>query len=336
MLFRSVVEYIVNDNLPSHTEKSAKVKSTLMGVIDGEIPENTIKNVEYRTDTDVYLSCDVTALSDINTDNPASVKFTVKEQNGATQEIIFTDLLMPAGATQRAYVPYHVKDIEGEIVVDIATTGSVFSHTSKITGKVEKIKENTPPNPVYVDKSPHFMYVNPPVYPNVTQHVWYTYTAENTGGKWQYTEHENKASLNCMLQIQPDERVPLTDGSDIKSGYGINENLTTIYKSTGDIIAPQTVVSFYPEFNYKTYWNILEPIVQSTTQSVFSLPVNTFSFVDARVHFLPLWYPDGGYKTYTTVRDTWTPVGELKQSVTDVIDISGTVYDDWYIAKATG
>ncbi len=53
-----------------------------------------------------------------------------------------------------------------------------------------------------------------------------------------------------------------------------------------------------------------------------------------KVHFTPLWYPDGNYTVKATKRDMWTPSGMLTASVvTNSIKISGSAYDDWFVGQ---
>lgn len=326
-----VVEYIINDNAPSHTAKSAKATDILAGVRVGEIPPAIIQSSEYRANTDVLFSVEVTALADINPEHTASATFTVTSQDGRVQAFTYTDICLPAGKSQRAYVQYSIPDVVGALKVTVQTSSNIFSNIAEIHGNVTRVSENTPPNPVYVDHAPVFTASAPPTYPNSVQHVWVTYTARKSGAIWQYTEHENRASLNSFLQIQPDAQVPTNAHDTIKSGYGINETVTAIFQSDGTILPPQTVVAYYPEFRYAGYWRLLEPTATPVNQVVFSLKKNAYSQTDARVHFLPLWYPDSRYIAYATVRDAWTPVGELQQAVTDDIEVNQTVFDDWYI-----
>ncbi len=65
----------------------------------------------------------------------------------------------------------------------------------------------------------------------------------------------------------------------------------------------------------------------AATTAGYQLKENPWSQANARVHFTPLWYPDGPYKVFVTVRDMWTPVGELKQATTD------TRHDWWQRAR---
>ena len=120
----------------------------------------------------------------------------------------------------------------------------------------------------------------------------------------------------------------------MKSGYGITMSVTAGGAKNTDVLMPQTVVGYFPESRYKDYWRLLERTSpDSSPTASFELKENPWSQTTARVHFTPLWYPDKPYKVFVTVRDMWTPVGELKQAVTDTITIQGSVHDDWYVAK---
>lgn len=47
-----------------------------------------------------------------------------------------------------------------------------------------------------------------------------------------------------------------------------------------------------------------------------------------KVHFTPIWFPDGKYAVYAEVIDAWTPDGMLSVNLTDEITIKGSLYDD--------
>ena len=85
-------------------------------------------------------------------------------------------------------------------------------------------------------------------------------------------------------------------------------------------------MSYFPEFSYDTYWRLLE----KTGANTFSFKENEYSTYSRRVHFTPVWYPDGYYPVYTYVMDMWTPSGMLSTGVTDSVYIQGSMYDDWY------
>lgn len=330
-----LVEYVVDDNKLAHSEKTASATDTLEG-LGVQPPAPTPKEMEYRTDTDVIFSCDVTALAPINPENPASVTFKVTAPNGSVETLVFDKVCLPIGGTERAWVKYHIPDAEGSIKVEISCTENVYVDTSIINGTVDRMEPNDPPDPQFADPNPGYVVPRVPDFSGSTQHIWKTFTAVKNNGSWEYQEVEHKAGLNTILNVQPDERVKTAFGKEMKSGYGFNATVTAKHGSTTPdaVVAPQTVVSYFPEFQYEGYWRIMERLQTSERQSIFQFAKNPYSQAENRVHFTPLWYPDNTkYTLWTTVRDMWTPVGELKQACTDELHIDGNVYDDWYIRE---
>lgn len=332
-----LVEYVVNDNMPTHTPKSARATDTLTGLKPEDInPPENIANAEYRTDTDIIISCGITAKESINPDNPAWVKFTVKSTDGSTTTHTFSDVCLPAGASQRAYVSFHIPNTPGAMVVDITTSSNITPDATQIRANVVELKENTPPDPKFSDQNKTFTVPRLPSFPASTQHTWTTYNAVKSGDTWEYQEVEHKAGLSAVLSVQPDERVLTANGDEMKSGYGLNASLQARHGniSSGDVIAPQTVIAYFPEFQYESYWRMMERVSSAGASSVFQFKVNPYSQAEHRVHFTPLWYPDNKpYTVWVTLRDMWTPVGELKQACSDGLTINGNVYDDWYIRE---
>ena len=53
-----------------------------------------------------------------------------------------------------------------------------------------------------------------------------------------------------------------------------------------------------------------------------------------RLHFTPLWYPDGQYTVSVVGYDVWTPAGMISQKINSKpLTIEGSAYDDWYLGK---
>lgn len=98
--------------------------------------------------------------------------------------------------------------------------------------------------------------------------------------------------------------------------------------------APQTVVSYFPEFYYKTYWRLLDQ-TRSGYYPMFEFKSNEFSTYRRRTHFTPVWFPDGTYRVYSYVMDCWTPDGMLCMNLSDSVGISGSLWDDWHIAPVS-
>jgi hypothetical protein len=86
---------------------------------------------------------------------------------------------------------------------------------------------------------------------------------------------------------------------------------------------------YYPEFRYATATGSFRVLDQTTTNT-FQLPINTSGHF-ARLHFVPLWYPDTNYRVQAYVADIWTPAGMMSGYMnSDPIVISKSAYDDWY------
>ena len=105
----------------------------------------------------------------------------------------------------------------------------------------------------------------------------------------------------------------------------IRDSVSTNQSSA--ISKPQNAVSYFPEFNYKTYWRLLERMDGGS----FEFKKNNYSTYKNRTHFSPVWFPDGSYEVNTWVIDSWTPVGMLSANLTDSLSIRGSVWDDWHI-----
>jgi hypothetical protein len=119
----------------------------------------------------------------------------------------------------------------------------------------------------------------------------------------------------------------------MKSGYGVKIDIASKMKtssSSRNVTGAQTAVTYFPEFEYKTYWRVLDRITDGLSAS-FEFKTNKYSTYGRRVHFTPLWYPDGTYTVYTYLEDAWTPAGMLSANLSDYVMIKGNVYDDWHV-----
>ena len=138
------------------------------------------------------------------------------------------------------------------------------------------------------------------------------------------------------MKITPDEKVPTAitrySSFEMKSGYGYNIKVTASVSTSReyDVTPIQNVVSLFPEFGYKTYDRLLDA-TRSGYYSEWEFKQNKYSMTKQRVHFTPIWYPDGNYKTDIICFDAWTPDGQLVAQDTFDFEIEGNAYDDWVI-----
>ena len=152
-------------------------------------------------------------------------------------------------------------------------------------------------------------------------------------GWWDFYLDHYSASLQADMSLTTDAMNPTAVGDVMKSGYGVNVSVNSRVTSTnyGAVTGAQNAMSFFPEFYYKIYWRLLD-MTSSGYRSEFQFKTNPYSTYGRRVHFSPIWMPDGDYKVYTYLFDAWTPTGELRMNVTDHTTISGNLWSDWHIA----
>lgn len=135
------------------------------------------------------------------------------------------------------------------------------------------------------------------------------------------------------MSIQCDNKNPTANGKTMKSGYGINEivNASISSNQSTAVTYPQNAVSYFPEFQYKTYWRLLE-LTQAGPSAKFEFQKNRFSTYKDRTHFTPIWMSNGVYTVNTWAIDSWTPSGMLSMNLIDSVTIEGSLWDDWHIA----
>ena len=151
-------------------------------------------------------------------------------------------------------------------------------------------------------------------------------------GHYVFTSTSYAASINASMEIHPDDIVPTAVGDTMKSGYGIKETATAQFLSnspSSHYTPVQTAITYFPEFEYQTYWRLLAG--DGGNPATFTFKPNVYSTYGRSVHFTPVWYPDNtSYTVYTHVIDAWTPAGMLSVNINDSIYIQGSMFDDWY------
>jgi len=313
------------------------------------LPDTETSDYEYRSDTDVITSLNINTTREINPDNPLSVSFVV---DGRTY--IVRDIVIPKDESQLVWVKWRTPAIPQTCPIKVYVAGNIYKN---ITAKIVQLIENEPPDPKANDRNDSFERPNLPNNPQVISSSWgvwwskwhinweweskWTWTGAHwwdngkwvDNGWWDFYWNNYSASLSATKTITPDSKVPTAYGQTMKSGYGFNINVSTNISTNapGNSVTPvQNAVSYFPEFKYEDYWRVLQKTI-SGNNSIFQFKNNKYSTYNKQVHFTPLWYPDGNYIPYTKVFDCWTPVGMLYVNLTDTLNISGSLYDDWHI-----
>ena len=308
-------------------------------------PEPTDYDYEYRVDTDVITPVTLYAGSEINPDGPATVTFTIK---GSTYRM--NNIVIPEGDSQLAWVKWHTPSEPQDITITVRTNRGTLSQTT-IKAKVVDLSGNDPPDPKATDTAGSWRPSSVPSREEKSYAAWSVWWAQwhpywvwhSTGdddgywvdeGWYDFFRDNYSASMTATTRIEPDEKVPTAAGNTMKSGYGVSNTVTATVSTSAPMshyTYGQTAVSYFPEFNYTTYWRLLDRLSSGKTAR-FQFAENIYSTYKQRVHFSPVWFPDGSYTVNTHVMDIWTPAGMLCANLTDSVTISGSLYDDWHIA----
>ena len=312
----------------------------------------------YRTNTDVITSVTLDTDSEIDPDSPAKVTFHIL---GSTYTR--TEVVVPEGRNQLVWVKWHTPSTPQTIKITVtASKGTLEDNV--VNAHIVALTEKTPPDPTATDRNDGFKVPNAPAQITSASNTWSVWSArwiadweweehwvwkEHKGwssggewvdkgkwvdeGSWEYDRTAYRAILSADMNLMPDDKDPTAQGKTMKSGYGVKIDIASKMKtssSSRNITGAQTAVTYFPEFEYKTYWRVLDRITDGLSAS-FEFKTNKYSTYGRRVHFTPLWYPDGTYTVYTYLEDAWTPAGMLSANLSDYVMIKGNVYDDWHV-----
>ena len=125
----------------------------------------------------------------------------------------------------------------------------------------------------------------------------------------------------------------------MESGFGFSgqctATLTTNYDHPEKLVGAQVVWVRYPESAYgqlSEWQNVRDSLEVNTGAAgdmtvTWRLALNPYSVTGSRLHYTPLWYPDGEYTALAQAFYAWSPVGQLYGFEADSVTISGDMYD---------
>ncbi|GIQ68330.1 hypothetical protein [Xylanibacillus composti] len=320
-------------------------------------PPPSQTSVQYRTNTEVITSARLSTSAPITPESPASVTFHIMGSSYTVSNIV-----IPEGDSQLVWVKWRTPSQPQTISIQVSSSKGSLS-ASPITASIVDLNQNIPPDPKATDRNDSFQEPSILSYTAKTTASWGIWSARwhaywvwipkwqwisagpDSGywvdfghwedqGWWDYTWTGYNASLSATQSVTPDTKSPNTASDRIKSGYGIEMDVSTAVSSnapSSHMTGAQNAVSYFPEFNYQTYWRLHDLKTNGLNANLWLMP-NVFSTYQSRVHFTPIWYPDGPYTPITRVLDAWTPDGMLTLQLQSSITISDNLFSDWHIA----
>ncbi len=332
-----------------------------------EDPEENEYDYEYRVDTDVITSVEVSG-GQSDPDNPVTVQFVIEGRTYTVSNVYYPD-----GDSQLVWVKWHTPSEPCTCTIRVRVQGG-GSAQSTITANIVDLDGHDPPNPLADDRNDSFRPSPIPsnaentsaswgiwspwwrenwVWVSVWEKCWHTdrWTDSNgiihsdrwyhwvdngyweDQGWWEFDYNSYSATISASMDITPDSLSPSATATTLKSGYGIQEKVTASVTTTQSsaVTAAQNAVTYFPEFGYEGFWRLLKPSI-SGRRSTFTFKENPYSTYNRPTHFTPIWYPDGSYTPYTWLLDCWTPAGMLSMNLTDTVMISGDLWEEWHIA----
>ena len=309
-----------------------------------EPPAVEAYDYEYRVNTEVITAVNVSG-GQSDPDNPVSVVFTISGRSYTVSNVYY-----PAGDSQLAWVRWTTPSEPCEMTINVRVNGGGSVADTSIHVNIIDLSGNDPPNPTADDRNDSFSLTEMPTNPEVSTlswgvwvpwwHAYWVWVSDGDGGGWwedhgwwEFDYDSYSATLTASMALTPDTKCPTATGDTMKSGYGVNELVSTRVSTAqrSATTEAQTAVSYFPEFGYTDFWRLLDR-TQLGYSSEFEFAHNHYSTYNNRTHFTPIWYKDGAYRVYTYLMDVWTPAGMLSLNLSDPVTISGDLWDDWHIA----
>ena len=166
-------------------------------------------------------------------------------------------------------------------------------------------------------------------------HTWQEYRLESGN----YVLKNFWMRLSTTFTLSPDPRVAIAGKPDvIESGFGLAATAATTVSTNYDhpekLVGPQLLYTFYPETFYglSPYARYADALTVSRgslgDMSIgWQYPISPISTVGSRLHYTPLWIPDGTYPVLAQAFYAWSPVGQVYEYQADPVTILGDMYD---------
>ena len=302
------------------------------------------QNADYREGTDVITSFWLKNeySDDYKPSANISVKFNVYKGSTIIKTYTKTQAIVPGNNYNLLYfkwrVPTGLNGADVKIIGEITDSGVFYNKVSANYTTTPKITSITP-DTQFEKKAPSGFTIPTLGATSQTEAEWWEWTY--SGGRFIKTEYYTGGVANNSATITPVNTTTAKKNGSIwymNSGYGIKLSINNGVKASksgfttapsSSYTLPQTGVAYYPEYNYSTANKKHTTLVLASGKWTF--PSNG-SY--GKVHFTPLWYPDGNYTVRVKLCDLWTPAGMIYTEYnTNYIKIKDSAYDDWYVGR---
>ena len=313
-------------------------------------------NSSYRAGTTVITSYNIINNSRHNVlpEHDNTVTFEAYYYNGSTKVVISSQVwkraVVPAKDKNLVYFKWTVPStIAGRKVYCKATVNSdltideytTTNNTDTLIQTVaSKLSSQTPDTQFEKTKPNGFTIPTAPT--NQTGSATWSMWAYENGA---YVKKNYGVAISASApSVRPDEGSPSAEyvGGywQMRSGYGFYLSYRPTITSVNGYTMPgstaytevQQAYATFPEFKYSLTTNYFRTLQKVNGTWVFVQNPNADGY--ERLHFTPLWYPNGNYIVSVTATDVWTPAGMITSvRRSNVIRIVDSAYDDWYVGE---
>ena len=352
----------VRVNWPNHSSEinpnnneTSTVQVTVKPKIDLTI-EAITPNSDYRAGMTVVTSYRIynNNRHNIIPSHNNTVSFEAYYYNGSTKVVIssqtWKQAVIPSYDNNLVYFKWTVPStIAGKTVYCKAVVNSengfdeydTTNNTATLTRTVAKVNTSQTPDTQYEETKPNGFSIPSAPSTSAGSATWSLWTYSN--GSF-VKKNYGVAISSTAPTITPDEDSPsakYTSGQwQMRSGYGIYLSYAPSITSISGYTMPassaytsvQRVEAAFPEFKYAKTVGSFRSIEKYGGAWVFVR--NTTADLNERLHFTPLWYPNGNYIVSVTATDVWTPAGMISSvRNSNTIKIVDSAYDDWYVGE---
>ena len=341
--------------ISTDNNETSTVQVTVKPKIDLTI-EAITPNSEYRAGMTVITSYRIynNNRHNIIPSHNNTVSFEAYYYNGSTKVVIssqtWKQAVVPAYDNNLVYfkwtVPSNIADktVYCKAVVNSENAFNEYStsnNTATLTRNVAKVNTSQTPDTQYEVTKPNGFTIPSAPSTSAGSATWSLWTYSN--GNF-VKKNYGVAISSTAPSITPDEDSPSAEYKSgqwqMRSGYGIYLSYTPGITNISGYTMPtnsaytavQRVEATFPEFKYAKTVGSFRSIEKYG--GVWQFVRNTTADLNERLHFTPLWYPNGNYIVSVVATDVWTPAGMISSvRNSNTIKIVDSAYDDWYVGE---
>jgi hypothetical protein len=301
-------------------------------------------NASYREGTSVITSYWLTNgyRDDYIQDDEITIRFRVYKSNGTLiTTATKTQAVVPGNDKNLVYFKWSVPSglNYGDIVIkaDVLQYGVYYNLVSRSYSTIPYLYYETP-DTEYESAVPGGFTIPSTPTSGTGYATWWEYSYNGSGFERRYYGIGiYTGGTNSITPATGDTAEKNGSTWTMKSGYGISLQAYNMLTSISGYRIPsysaytgtQYAYALFPEYGYAYESDKCRTLEKVSYYWCFRQNGNY-----GKVHFTPLWYPNGNYTVKIIKSDCWTPSGMITTAaVTNTITISGSAYDDWYVGR---